>query len=111
MRKARKRRVKAGERKRERKRLAKDEAEMRKDESPAEREREGKEASSGFFVLLKFQERTGFWFVPRNVTQLNRPGKEELSKFPAIFRTLGHLCQVNFSFVSFPSPGAAASSG
>lgn len=84
---------------------------MRKDESPAEREREGKEARSGFFVLLKFQERTGVLVRSQECYAIESPGKEELSKFPAIFRTLGHLCQVNFSFVSFPSAGAAASSG
>lgn len=63
-------RGKAGEREG---RSTKDEEEMEKDErGESGKEKRGKEARS----VLRTSEisgETGFWFVPRNVTQLNRP--------------------------------------
>lgn len=52
-------------------------------------------------VLLTFQR--PFRFVSKNYA-IGSAGKRELSKFPAISRTHGHLCWVNLPFVSFPFP-------
>lgn len=56
----------------------------------------------------EISEENGVLVRSQECYAIESPGKEELSKFPAIFRTLGHLCRVNLFLFHL---GTAASSG